>query len=277
MASVAWFLLDVRQAVRQLHARPGFTLAALIILSVGIGANSAAFSLVHGLLLRPLPFPDSESIVSVGQAPVGQGVPRLSSDQLLQLWDEARSFEQLAAYSPRPVVLDSPDGPVNLFGAAVSPSFFPLLRAAPQRGRLFTDADAVEGAHRIVLLNHSTWMNRFGSDPDIVGAPVGVNGEPHTVAGVLTAGFEFETVEIWMPFVVRPDQEPVDGGLIIEGAALGIGRLQPGVSPEQAATEVRTIRDRAATERRRPPDNFGTRVVSLREEQGRPFRPALLS
>ena len=77
MASVAWFLLNVRQAARQLHARPGFTLAVLIILSVGIGANTAAFSLVHGLLLRPLPFPDSESIVSVGQAPVGQGFPAI--------------------------------------------------------------------------------------------------------------------------------------------------------------------------------------------------------
>ncbi len=278
MAGVAWLLLDLRHAVRQLHVRPGFTLAALIILSVGIGANTAAFSLVHGLLLRPLPFPDSENIVSVGQAsPVGRGASMLSSAQLLHLWDEARSFEQLAAYSPLPVVLDSPDGPVNLFGAAVSPSFFPLLRAAPQRGRLFTDADAVEGAHRIVLLNHSTWMNRFGSDPDIVGAPVGLNGEPHTVVGVLPAGFEFERAEIWTPFVVRPDQEPVDGGLFIEGATLGIGRLRPEVSPEQAATEVRTILDRP-----RPDDagrwisTFGTRVISLREEMGRPFRPALL-
>lgn len=215
MAGVASFLLDVRQAFRQLHTRPGFTLAALIVLSVGIGANTAAFSLVHGLLLRPLPFPDSESIVVVGQAPRPQEFPALSNDQLLHLWDEARSFEQLAAYLPLSVVLDSPDGPVNLLGAAVSPSFFPLLRAVPQRGRLFTDADAVEGAHRIVLLNHNTWMNRFGSDPDVVGAPVRLNGEPHTVVGVLPAGFEFERTEIWMPFVVQPNREPVDGGLVL--------------------------------------------------------------
>ena len=95
MAGVAWFLLDLRHAVRQLHVRPGFTLAALIILSVGIGANTVAFSLVHGLLLRPLPFPDSENIVSVGQAsPVGRGASMLSSAQLLHLWDEAGSFEQ---------------------------------------------------------------------------------------------------------------------------------------------------------------------------------------
>ena len=106
---------------------------------------------------------------------------------------------------------------------------------------------------------------------------VGLNGEPHTVVGVLAAGFEFETVEIWTPFVVRTDQEPVDGGLVLEAAFQTIGRLQPEVSPEQAATEVRRILDRTATERRRPPDlNFGTRVISLREEMGRPFRPALL-
>ena len=273
MVDVGWLLLDVRQALRQLTARPAFTLATLIILSVGIGANTATFSLVHGLLLRPLPYPDSERIVSLGQVSAGrQRVPMLSNTDLLLLWDDARSFEQLAAYSQIPVVLDGADGPANLSAAAVSPSLFPLLRATPQLGRVFTDADAVDGAHRIVLLSHSTWTNRFRSDPDIVGAPVELNDEPHIIVGVLSDGFEFPTerTELWTPLVVEPDPEPVDGGIVIEGAFSGIGRLRPGVSTEQAATEVRTILDRAAAERRRPP---GFRARDPRDLVARRARP----
>ena len=281
MVSVRSLLLDVRQAVRQLCARPGFSLAALIMLSVGIGANTAAFSLVHGLLLRPLPYPDSEAIVSVGQALAQRpdARPHLSHAELRRLWDEARSFEQLAAYTTIPAVLDGPDGPANLFGASVTPSLFPLLRAAPQLGRLFTEADAVEGAHRILLVSQGAWTNRFGSDPDIVGAPVELNDEPYIVAGVLPADFAFpnEATDFWMPLVVRPGAQPVDGGVIIQGAFTAIGRLRPGVSPERAATEVRTILGRAGAERQFPGmPEFETRVTSLREERGRPFRPALL-
>ena len=275
---MGWLLLDLRRATRQLRARPGFTLAALIILAVGIGANTALFSLVHGLLLRPLPYPDSERIVSVGQVPAGAQVvvPILSNTDLLLLQDEARSFEQLAAYAPLPVVLNGPDGPTSLFAAAVSPSFFRLLRAVPQLGRLFNDADAVEGAHRIAVLSHGAWTNLFGSDPDIVGAPVMLNDEQHIVVGVLPSGFEFERTALWTPFVLRPDQEPGDGGLVIQSAFRGIGRLRPGVSPEWAATEVRTILDRATSSDGLPPGfEVETHVTPLREERGRPLRPAL--
>ena len=154
--SATWFVaerlvLDVRQAVRRLGARPFFTLAALAILSVGIGLNTAAFSLARGLLLRPLPYPEPDAIVAVGQvsADFPGASPQLSSTGLLRLWDEARSFEHLSAHAAAAVVLDGPNGPTSLVVARVSPSFFPLLRAEPQLGRLFGAADAVDGAQRV--------------------------------------------------------------------------------------------------------------------------------
>ena len=276
---MAGLLHDLRHAVRQLRARPGFTLAVLVILAAGIGANTAAFSLVDGLLLRPLPWPESESIVVVGQTPAERpGRPLLSFAALRRLQD-ARSFEHLAAYAPLSVVRDGPDGPADLAGAAVTPSLFPLLRAAPRIGRLFTEAEAVEGADRVVLLSHRAWTGRFGSDPDVVGAPVVLDGDPHVVLGVLPAGFDFPgpRMDLWKPLVVPPDEPPPDGGVVL-GVLAGIGRLRPGVSPAQAEVEARAILERAdvaGPPRSRGPE-FETRVSRLREERARPFRPALL-
>ena len=281
--SEPWFgaermLLDLRQAVRQLGARPFFTLAALTILSVGIGVNTAAFSLVRGLLLQPLPYPESSGIVTVGRvSPNFPGAaPLLSNTDLLRLWDEARSFEQLAAHAGRAVVLDGPNGPTNLSVARVSPSLFPLLRAEAQLGRLFVAADAVEGAQRIVLLSHGVWTNEFASDPDVVGEVVELDGERHMVAGVLSAGFEFGESDFWMPFVVAPDEIPVAGGLVDVSGFTGIGRLRRGVSPEQAEAEVRALLDRAGPTLPTPGRAaFQSRVTPLQEAVGAPFRPAL--
>ena len=277
-----FLLLDVRQAVRQCGARPGFTLAVLIVLAVGIGANATTFILARGLLLRPLPYPDSEAIVSVGRVlreRPGGSPPSLSNTELRLLWDDAQSFEQLAAYTPLRVLLNGPDGPVNLFAAAVTPSLFPLLRTTPRVGRFFTAADAVDGTHGSVLLSHHAWTNRFGADPGILGAAVELNGEPYTVVGVFPDGFDFPhpLVELWTPLVVPPYEAPVDEGLGIRPALAGIGRLRPGLTPQQAAAEVRTLFDRAVDGRFVPPGlDLETRVTSLREERGRPFRPALL-
>ena len=264
------------------HA-PGFALAAAGILAVGIGANAATFSIINGLLLRPLPYPDSEAIVSVGQAPLGSPGPAdLSPADLRRLREEARSFAELAAWSPRPVVWDGPDGRVTLFGTAVTPSLFPLLRATPRLGRIFTEGEAVEVAQRVVLLSHGAWTSRFGSNPDVVGAPIVLDDEPHTVLGVLPDGFEFPFpgTDIWTPLVVppyEPETTSFAGSIVIRTAFTGIGRLRDGVSPAQAETEVRTILERAGPEGPRPPGfDFETQVMSLREERGRPFQPALL-
>lgn len=272
--------LDLRQAVRQLVARPFFTLAALTILSIGIGLNLAAFSLARGLLLRPLPYPESAEIVTVGQVPMDfpGAASQLSSGNLLRLREEARSFEHLAARAPRAFVVDGANGPTNLVGAQVSPSLFPLLRAEPQLGRLLADADAVEGAQPVLLLSHDVWTNLFASDPDVVGDVIDLDGEPHAVAGVLSAGFEFGlgTSDLWTPFVVRPDEAPTRGGAIDASGFQAIGRLRRGVAPRQAEVEVRAILDRAGPALPTTwSEDLQARVTPLQEEIGAPFRPAL--
>ena len=174
--------------------------------------------------------------------------------------------------------MSGPAGPANLFGATATPSLFPLLRTTPQLGRLFTEADAVDGANRVVLLSHRAWRDRFGSDPGVVGTPIELNDEPHLVVGVLPEGFEFpdSMVEFWTPLVVRPFEGPAAGSLVIQAAHAGIGRLRPGVSVEQATAEVRAILARTPDRPTPPGLERETRVTRLREERGRPFRPALL-
>ena len=178
--------------MRRLAGQRGFTLGALLTLALGIGANTAMFSIVYGLLLRPLPYPDAESLVRVWESMGGSGGQMLSNRSMPVL-EDAGSFEQLAAYRESSVEWASPEGTVTLRGAAVSPALFPMLRAVPQLGRLFTDGEAREGADRVVLLSHRAWTNHFASDPDIVGTPLDLAGDPHTIVGVLGEGFYFPT------------------------------------------------------------------------------------
>lgn len=277
---MSWPIRNVRHALRQFVARPGFTLSAIVILAVGIGANTAVFSLANGLLLRPLPYPDSENLVSVGQVRRNRRTsPRLTDAELLRLWEAARSFEHLAAYVPRTMVLSGRDGPINVSGAVVTPSLFPLLRVTPRPGRLFDAADAVDGAHPVVLLSHRAWSNRFASNPHIIGTSLVLDEEPRTVVGVLPVGFEFpdRETDFWTPFVVRIHESPPNGSVVMRSSLSGIGRLRSGVSPDQAAAEVRTILDRIRAERPLPPGmEFEPRVTSLQEERGAPFRHAIL-
>ena len=288
-------LQDVGSAVRRLAGQRGFTLAALLTLALGIGANTAMFSIVYGLLLRPLPYPDAESLVRVGESMGGSGGQMLSNRSMPVLEDSG-SFEQLAAYRESAVEWASPEGTVTLRGAAVSPALFPLLRAVPQLGRLFTDGEAREGADRVVLLSHRGWTNHFRSDPDIVGTPLDLNGAPHTIVGVLGEGFYFPDPagEFWMPLVVPPFTPPTLGGgpgpqgrMVVMAAFNALGRLAPGVSAEQAAVEARTLLQSSAsamfglpaggTRRSGRGLEVDARVVPLLEEMVGEYRPALLA
>ena len=301
-------LRDLRYAVRALVRQRGFTLTAVATLALGIGVNTAMFSIVYGLLLRPLPYPDDGAIVRIGEARQGQAQSNvfLTNRSMLLLQDEAESFEQLAAYRPRSFNWSSPDGVVSLSGAAVSPSLFPLLRAAPQLGRLFVEEEARAGANQVTLLSHRAWTTRFGSDPDILGRVLTFNERPFTVVGVLAEGFYFPTpdAEVWTPYVIpafNPPQPGIVGAqAIIMVPVTALGRLRQGVSEEQAATEVRTILQRnpdtspasaallsgmrAARGGRAAgggaagdTPEVDAQVLSLREEMVGGYRPALLA
>ena len=285
-------LQDIRSAVRRLAGQRGFTATALVTLALGIGANTAMFSIAYGLLLRPLPYPDPEGLVRVGDASRGL-TGRGLTNRTMPLFEDAESFEHLAAYRESSLQWTAPDGVVTLRGATVSPALFPLLRATPHLGRLFAEEEAREGADRVVLLSHRVWTNRFAADPDIVGTPLDLDGDPYTVVGVLAEGFYFPNPdgELWTPFVVPPFAPPAaEGGRPRVMVTIGfsvLGRLAPGVSPEQAATEARAILQRSPgpslrrgpREGRAPGDSpeIDARVAPLLEEMVGEYRPALLA
>ena len=247
---------------------------------LGIGANSAMFSIVHGLLVRPLPYPDGERIVRVGRETLR--IPRvpvyLSARMLVQVHEAVELFEELAAYGAYTFPWTSPDG-ARPWGAPVSPALLRLLGATPQLGRLFADAEATRGADGVVLLSHRAWTRRFGANPDVVGTLVDVDGERRTVVGVLADGFYFPSPreEVWTPYVMPPD----------EATAVVLGRLRVGVSAERAATEVHAILQRMDGAAARRPSAAGSgstagdtpeirvRVIPLREEMVGAYRPAL--
>ena len=273
---------DLRHAVRGLGRTPGFAAAVVLILALGTGAATAMFGIVYGLLIRPLPYPDGERIVRVGQAPREMpGVPvYLSARALAQVREAADSFEQLAPYGGFTFEWVSPDG-ARPWGAPVSPALLRLLGARPQLGRLFTDDEARTGADGVVLLSHRAWTRRFGANPGVVGTVVDVYNEPRTVVGVLAEGFYFPGpgAEVWTPHVLRAN-----------ASTAVVGRLREGVSPEQAAVEVGAILQSMDEAGARRPSATGaapanapdidarvTRVIPLQEEMVGEYRPALLA
>ena len=284
---------DMRQAVRSLRRSPGFAVAVVLILALGIGANTAMFSVVYGVLLRPLPYPDAAAIVRIGESLGSSGASDmwLSNLSMPLLQESADSFEHLAGYQEIAARSATLDG-ATIHGAQVSPSLFALLGSRPQLGRLFMEEEARDGADRVVLLSRGVWTTRFGSDVDIVGTLVDLDGEPHTVVGILPEEFDFPNPdsEFWTPLVIPPFASPgmestVEPRTVLTHVFGALGRLRPGVSPEQAATEVRTIlQTGSASVMARASENqasgagpeIDVRVVPLLEEMVGTYRPALL-
>ena len=279
---------DVRHALRGLRRSPGFAATVALVLALGIGANTAMFSIVYGVLLRPLPYPDAGAIVRIGDSfgPRSLSAMLLSNRSLPLLQELSESFEQLAAYEEISAQWDGAAG-VTLRGARVSPSLFPLLRAAPLLGRLFLDEEARTGAERVALLSHGAWTRRFAADPAVVGATIDLDGDSHLVVGVLAEGFHFPTPdsEFWTPYVIPPftqtSMQDAPGQRTVflnELAFSALGRLRPGISPEQAATEARGILQRSSGGFPALAGVSGqrdVRVAPLLEEMVGEYRPAL--
>ena len=277
---------DLRHAVRGVRRGPGFAATVAFVLALGVGANTAMFSIVHGVLLRPLPYPDAGAIVRVGEliGPGGVSDLRLSNRALPLLQEHAGSFEQLAAWEEYSAAWNG----VTLRGARVSPALFPLFRARPRLGRLFREEDAREGAGRVVLLSHGAWTNRFAADPAVVGTTIDLGGAPHVVVGVLAEGFGFPAPdgEFWTPYVVAPagaasaPGRPGGPAFTTTVAFRALGRLRPGVSAEQAAAEAAGIMQGQGSGGAFPVrlgggGQGGVRVVPLLEQMVGEYRPAL--
>ncbi|HWS87824.1 MAG TPA: ABC transporter permease [Pyrinomonadaceae bacterium] len=268
-------LQDLRFGVRTLAKRPGFALVAVLTLALGIGANTAIFSVVNAVLLRPLPFKDAERLVIVYEAT--QSVPRdfVSVPNLEDYRAGSRSFEGFTTFVPQSVNLTGAGAePERVIGAFVTSSFFPVLGVQPARGRAFTTEDDAQGGGQVALITHELWQRRFGADPEIIGRSLTFNGEPYTVVGVMPAGFRYPTIA---PDVLLPAQK-WPNYKVARSAHNNwvIGRLKPGVTREAAQEELRAIALRL--EEAYPEENRGrtVEVVGLHEQTVEDVRPVLL-
>jgi predicted permease len=237
---------DIRYALRSLRKQPIFTLVAVATLTLGIGANTAIFSLLYQFLLRPLPYPEAERLVFVWNTYPLMGLPQasVSIPDYLDRRTQAPAIEDATLFTMRSLSLATESEPVQVRGLAVTPSFFSTLRHQPFLGRPFAESDAIVGGDKFVILTYNAWNSRFGADRSIVGRSVRLGGEAYQVVGVLPADFELPSrdVSVLVPFSFTP-QQMSDQGRGNEFSSM-IARLKPGATIEQLDGQMKTIVDR---------------------------------
>ncbi|MFL6290779.1 MAG: ABC transporter permease [Thermoanaerobaculia bacterium] len=265
---------DIRFGLRTLVRNPATTLLAMLTLALGIGANSAIFSVVNRVLLEPLPYPQPDELVMLVESAPALGFPRfsVSPPNFEDFRRQSRSFEHLVAYGRERFNLTGREQPEAILGASVSPDFFQMLRVDPSPGRGFRQEEGRPGQARVAVLSHGLWQRLFGGDPKIVGRPVTLNGESYTVVGIAPRGFELpRRAEIWVPLALDLANE--NRGAHYLGA---IGRLQRGVSLEKAETEMIGIASRL--EKQYPDSNskWTVDLIPMKEIMVEDIRPVLM-
>ncbi|MGI9105209.1 MAG: ABC transporter permease [Pyrinomonadaceae bacterium] len=268
---------DVRYGFRTLVKSPGFTFVALMALALGIGANTAIFSVVNTVLLRPLGYKEPERLVTLSHLyPKLDLVASVSAPGYVDYRDQTSVFEEIAASSYVGYNLTDGGDPDRVLGRRVTANFLPLLGIAPALGRTFLAEEDQPGAARGAVLSHGLWQRRFGGDPQIVNRTITLNNESHTVVGVMPAEFRHFTDELWTPIAFTPEQLANDRrGNEYLGA---MARLKPGVTIERAQAEMNFIAQRimAANPDTYPADSgWGVKLRSLNEEVVGDVRPAL--
>lgn len=271
---------DVLHSLRMLRRSPGFTAAAVVTLALGIGANSAVFSVVNAVLLRPLPYPEADRLFVLFQFHEQDDIGRTRATVLdfLDWQQRSRSFTALAAHTGTGFTLTGDGEPELVIGQLASAELFDVLRVKPLLGRAFLPTENAAGHNRVMLLSHGLWQRRYGGDPSIVGRAVQANGEPYTVIGIMPPGFDYPDrhYQLWTPFPFRGDNS--EGPPINRGSRYlqVVARLRDGVAPETAEAELAAIGGTLAREY--PDSNARTtvRMESLTEETVGNVRSALL-
>ena len=261
------FMQDIRYAIRVMLKSRGFTVAAVMALALGIGANTAIFSVVNAVLLRPLPYPYPERIMTVWQNLETRGGPEreYTSPADFKDWKEQnQTFEHMAALTGWGPTLTGQSEPEQLRGAAVSYDMFSVLGVEPALGRSFTEEEDRPGAERVVILSNGLWRRRFGADPSLVGSTISLGGESYTVIGVMPPGFKFPIInrtELWRPL------SPVLGKSCQRGCVVlrVMARLKPGATLESAKTEMSAIASRIEQENPGTNKGVGVTLVPLHD------------
>ena len=271
---LADMLRDTRYALRQLARSPGFTLVAILTLALGIGATSAIFSVVNGVLLRPLPYPEAESLVRVHEIVPQYGRFSVAPATFLDWRAQSSVFERIAAYNSSSATFSEGDTPERIQGATVSFDLFELLGVRPMLGRSFRADEDAPGKNTVIVISHAMWQRRLGGDANVLGRSVTLSGVPVTVVGVMPAGFYYPSrdAEYWQPIALNPATASRGGHF------LGVvARTKPGVSVQQANAEIKTIAERLAAQHPQSSANESAEVVPLHEQIVGAIRPALLT
>jgi predicted permease len=261
---------DVRYAIRMLIKKPGFTLVALFTLALGIAANTAIFSVVNTVLLKPLPFPESSQLVDLSET-FKEGFGSVSYPNLEDWRAQGDLFTGMAAYTRASVNLQGTESPQRISGLNVSSNYFDVLGVRPVHGRNFLAGEDTAGRNRVVIISDQLWRSSFGSDPNIVDTAIPINGEKYTVVGVMppTLSSLSRTVEIWTPLVVS-DSDRTSRGTHKYGV---LGRLKSDVLLEQAREQMNTIAVRLDQQYQ---TGRGVRVMRMEELRVAGVRTALI-
>jgi putative ABC transport system permease protein len=232
---------DLRVALRLLWKDPAFTITAALTLAVCIGANTALFSVVHNVLLRPVPVPDSERIVVMANAYPGAGADVGTNSGVPDYYDRLREttiYEEQALLNTRTRSTEQNGVPVRIRVTQVTPSFFRLLRVAPFAGRIFTEQEGEVGSEKKVVLSYALWQSQFGGDRGALGRDLRIDGQPYTVVGVMPQGFYFvqPDVMLWTPLAFTPQQKSDDNRH--SNNYQNVARLKPGATIEEARRQI---------------------------------------
>ena len=249
---------DIRYAFRRLIKSPAFTIVALLTLALGIGANTAIFSVVNAVLLKPLPYPDAHEIVGIYHLSEGRRAT-MSGPNFTDVKKLATTLQDAAAYTRARTILTGRGEPVRLDAAQVSASLFDLLGVAPAIGRTFRAEENQPGRNHVAILGHGLWVQRFGADRNVVGKTLLLDGVSHEIVGVMPDGFSFPAARaIWTPLEYTEDFTTTQRGAWY---LQGVGRTRKGVSPEQAQAEIETIGRQLA--KQHPDSNEGVDITAL--------------
>ena len=266
---------DLRFGVRTLRKNLGFTVVAVATLALGIGANTAIFSVIENVLLRPLPYEHPEFLVEIKNTYPGFQAVSISPGDFLDLQRQGKSFSAIGAYGeiPQGFNVTSTGEPERVQATIASSSLFPTLGIRAQVGRTFSPEEDKKGGGNVVLLSHAYWQRRFGADPAVIGRELALDGQRFRVVGVLPATFQiFQSMELWLPL-------PFYGSTLDDHVHHGIApiaRLRPGVTREQAAAEVETLNRQETLAYPDSHKGWGTHVVALEAPAAAELRTTLL-
>src|SRR3954463_539936 len=233
---------DMRYALRTIAKSPAYAAVTILTLALGIGANTAIFSVVNGVLLKPLPYPRSDRLFFITSTFPRLGFDRfwVSVPEWFEFKQRNRSFQGVGAYREGSVNLGTPERPRRVNSALVTPELLDVLGVPPLRGRLFTDADSLPGAEDVGVISYATWQSDFAKDETVPGRVIQIDGTPTRIVGIMPPGYDIhdERIEVILPLTIDPKTFPNRRG---SHFMYLVGRLKDGVSPGQAQADLTSM------------------------------------